>query len=168
MRRAAPSGSISVRQHPRPAPFRSASVRSLVRRALGALRAAGLQGPGAADIRILVVGDEEMARWNGEFLGRPRTTNVISFPEEETPDSPPARMAGDILVSAPTGLRQTRGWPGTPEERIFYFILHGMLHLLGFDHEKGPAAARRMRSLERDVYGSVVPAAAARGGRRRD
>lgn len=139
-----------------------------MRRALAAFRAAGLPGPGAADIRVLVVGDEEMARWNGEFLGRPRTTNVISFPEDDPSDGPPGRIAGDILVSAPTCIRQTRGWPGTPEQRIFYFILHGMIHLLGFDHEKGVAEARRMRRLEREVYGAVVPAASARRGRRRD
>lgn len=107
-------------------------------------------------MRVLVVGDDDMERWNREFLKRAGTTNVIAFPDDEPGEAHPARIAGDILVSAPTCLAQTRGWPGTPDERVFYFILHGMLHLAGYDHEKGAAEARRMRRRETDVYRSVL------------
>ncbi|MGE5189827.1 MAG: rRNA maturation RNase YbeY [Gemmatimonadota bacterium] len=141
---------MSVRQHPRPRPFRGERLRALVRQALARLPAA------AADVRVLVVGDDEMARWNREFLGRGGTTNVIAFPEEAPGEAPADTIAGDILVSAPTCLAQTREWPGTPEERVFYFILHGMLHLAGYDHGKGTAEARRMRRREAELYGAVV------------
>jgi probable rRNA maturation factor len=141
---------ISVRQHLRPPPFRGDLLRGLVRRALTRI------APAAADIRILVVGDEDMERWNRVFLGRPRTTNVLSFPEDEPGESPPDRLAGDILVSAPTCLRQTRDWPGPPEERVFFFIVHGLLHLSGYDHERGPADNRRMRKKESEIYRSVL------------
>ena len=97
-----------------------------------------------------------MERWNREFLGRPRTTNVLSFPEDRPEEATPGRLAGDILVSAPTCLRQTKGWTGSPEERVFFFIVHGMLHLGDYDHERGPGEARRMRKAEWEVYRSAV------------
>ncbi|MDA8121123.1 MAG: rRNA maturation RNase YbeY [Deltaproteobacteria bacterium] len=141
---------VSVRQHLRPPPLRGDRLRALVRRALTRI------GPASADVRVLVVGDEDMERWNRAFLGRPRTTNVISFPEDEPGESPPGRLAGDILVSAPTCLRQTRGWPGSPEERVFFFVVHGLLHLCGRDHERGVAESRRMRKEEMEIYESIL------------
>ncbi|MBI5575871.1 MAG: rRNA maturation RNase YbeY [Deltaproteobacteria bacterium] len=136
---------VSIRQHPRPAPFDGAKLRALVRNALALLE------PDAADLRILVVDDAEMTEWNRRFLGRPRTTNVISFPDGDAPG-----LAGDILISAPTCLRQTSGWPGSSEERVLFFIIHGILHLSGHDHELGATEARRMRSAEMKLYRSAL------------
>jgi rRNA maturation RNase YbeY len=113
---------------------------------------------GAADLRILVVDDADMREWNRRFLNRPRTTNVLSFPEEEPQGTVPGTLSGDILISAPTCLRQTRGWKGSPEERALFFIVHGMLHLAGFDHERGREEARRMRRAEMEVYLSALGA----------
>lgn len=142
---------VSVRQRVRPAPFRAGVLKRLVRAALAPLRAEG------ADLRILVVGDAEMERWNRRFRGVPRTTNVLSFPEDEEPRGRGGgRLSGDILVSAPTCLRQTTEWPGSPEERVFFFILHGMVHLAGYDHERGRAEAGRMRRIEARVYRDAV------------
>ena len=150
MSRGAPRYRISIRQHVRPVPFRGEVLRSLVRRSLRFL------GVPAADLRILVVGDGEMERWNREFLGRAGTTNVISFPEEDTGEGRPSRIAGDILLSAPACLSQTRDWPCSKEERVFFFIVHGVAHLLGYDHESGRAEAARMRREEVRVYRSCL------------
>lgn len=148
---------ISVRQSLRPAALRGAVLKELVRRAAAAV------SPGGADLRVLVVGDAAMKRWNSRFLGRPRTTNVISFPEEEP--SGGGRLAGDVVLSAPTCLRETAGWPGSPEERVFFFVVHGMLHILGHDHEAGADRARRMRRAELRIYRDALRGG--RGGRRR-
>jgi rRNA maturation RNase YbeY len=137
---------ISVQQDLRPAPLKGARLRALVREAAARLSTEG------SDRRILVVDDAGMERWNRRFLGRPRTTNVIAFPEYDRGSA----LAGDILVSAPTCLRETSEWPGSPEERVFFFVIHGMLHLLGYDHEKRPADAGRMRAKERKVYRDVL------------
>lgn len=141
---------ISVRQHVRPAPFRGDRLRTLIRRAVRIL------GVAEADLRILVVADEEMGRMNREYLGRKGTTNVISFPEEDAGKGRTFRLAGDILVSAPVCLSQTRDWPCTPEEKVFFFIVHGVLHLLGFDHERGGREAVQMRREEVRVYRSCL------------
>lgn len=104
-----------------------------------------------------------MAEWNRRFLGRHGTTNVLSFPEEGTGSSSPGRVQGDILVSAPACLAQTEGWPESPEGRVFFFVLHGVLHLLGYDHLAGPAEAARMRRTELRVFRQVLYRSPARG-----
>jgi rRNA maturation RNase YbeY len=144
-------------QHIRPVPFRSGRLRALVRRALAQV------SPSDSDIRILVVDDAEMRDWNRRFLNRSRTTNVISFPDEDPRGAAPRRVSGDILISAPACLRQTRGWRGSPEERVFFFIVHGLLHLAGYDHERGREEARRMRREEMGVYLSALGDSSAGG-----
>lgn len=150
MRRSASRRNVSIRQNIRPAPFRSAILKGLVRKVLDEVPA------GEADIRVRVVGDAEMARWNRAVFGRSGTTNVIVFPEEESAAGSPARPAGDILVSAPTCMAQTGDWPGSPEGRLLYFIIHGLLHILGYGHEAGGSAARAMRRAEMRLYRAVA------------
>jgi probable rRNA maturation factor len=149
---------ISIHQRLRPVPFRHGRLRALVRKALARVPHR------AADLRVLVVGDADMRDWNRRFLNRPWTTNVLSFPDEEPQEGGAAAISGDILISAPACLKQTRGWKGSPEERVLFFIVHGLLHLAGYDHERGGAAARRMRRTEMDIYRSAV---AVRPGRAR-
>ena len=141
---------VSIRQDVRPAPFDGDLLRRLVRRALTVLAVEGV------DLRILVVGDAEMERFNRTFLGRTGTATVISFPEDDTEEASPSRIAGDILLSARACLYRTKGWPCSEEEKVFYFIVHGMLHLLGYDHETGKTGAARMRREEVRVYRSCL------------
>lgn len=148
---------ISLQQRPRPAPFRGRILKGLVREALELLGAAG------ADLRILVVGDAAMARANRRFLDQEGTTTVLSFPEEAPGATGSGRISGDILVSADACLSRTEGWPGSPEERVFFFIVHGILHLLGEDHLGGRGEALRMRRMELRVYRKVVGKASGRG-----
>ena len=141
---------VSVRQDLRPAPFPGRRLKAYARAALALLSAEG------ADVRVRVVGDAAIARWNRDFLGRDRPTNVLSFPEADGVPARRARVAGDIVVSAPTCLSETGGWKEAPEARVFFFVLHGILHLAGYDHEGGGAAARRMRRKELALYRRVL------------
>jgi probable rRNA maturation factor len=151
---------VSVRQDLRPAPFPAGRLKRYARSALSLLSAGG------ADVRIRVVGDAAIARWNREFLGRDRPTNVLSFPEAGGVPAHGDPVAGDIVVSAPTCLSQTEGWKEPPEARVFFFILHGILHLAGYDHERGGAEARRMRRKELALYRRIL-GEERRGGRER-
>ena len=151
-RRMTPAYRVSVRQDLRPAPFPGRRLKAYARAALALLSANG------ADVRVRVVGDAAIARWNREFLGRDRPTNVLSFPEADGVPARGARVAGDIVVSAPTCLSETGGWKEAPEARVFFFVLHGILHLAGYDHESGGAAARRMRRKELALYRRVLDA----------
>jgi len=145
-----PAYRVSVRQDLRPAPFPGRRLKAYARAALALLSAGG------ADVRVRVVGDAAIARWNREFLGRDRPTNVLSFPETDGVPARAAWVAGDIVVSAPTCLSETGGWKEAPEARVFFFVLHGILHLAGYDHEGGGAPARRMRRKELALYRRVL------------
>jgi probable rRNA maturation factor len=141
---------VSLRQDVHPAPFPGRRLKAYARAALALLSTAG------CDVRVRVVGDAAIARMNRKYLGRDRPTNVISFPEMDGETPRGGRVAGDIVVSAPTCLSETGGWKEPPEARVFYFVLHGILHLAGYDHESGGAQARRMRRKELALYRRVL------------
>lgn len=96
-----------------------------------------------AEVSILVVDDREMAAINGQYRGRPQPTNVIAFAQNDgrfgglNPD-----FLGDVVISAETIQREAREL-GYEDGEIFYFyLIHGLLHLLGYDHERSPADER--------------------------
>ncbi len=90
-----------------------------------------------------------MRSLNRRFRGIDRTTDVLSFSFREGAfgDLRPDAL-GDIIVSVPQAERQAReaGHPLLREIEIL--LIHGLLHLLGYDHERGPSEARRMRRRE--------------------
>jgi probable rRNA maturation factor len=120
---------------------------------LSLLRAAGAS---SADLRVLVVGETAMRRWNRDTFGKDRPTDVISFPEDDPATAVPGRVAGDVLLCPSLCLAGTAGWEGSPEERVFYYLVHALLHIQGHDHVGDPAAARRMRRRERSLYRAVT------------
>jgi len=142
---------VSVRQDLRPAFLSGKRLKEL------ALAALELIPASEADLRIRVAGDIAIARLNRKFFGKDRPTNVISFPDEGGPPEAGGVVSGDIMVSAPTCLSQTQTWNGSPEERVFFFILHGMLHLAGYDHVQGGAQERRMRRKELSLFRRIIP-----------
>lgn len=113
------------------------------RRLLGALRRAD------AELSVLVVSDREMRRLNRVWRGRDRSTDVLSFSQTEGEGGSPGGLLGDVVISVDTARRQAaeRGVAvGTEADRL---LIHGVLHLLGYDHEVSPAEARRMQRRER-------------------
>ncbi|MCL2103314.1 MAG: rRNA maturation RNase YbeY [Syntrophorhabdaceae bacterium] len=142
---------VSVRQDMRPALLSGRRLKELILAALEHIPAS------EANLRIRVAGDAAISRLNREFLGKEHPTNVISFPDEEGRPNAGGALSGDIMVSAPTCLDQTKDWTASPEERVFFFILHGMLHLAGYDHVQGGARERRMRRKELGMFRRIIP-----------
>jgi probable rRNA maturation factor len=101
-------------------------------------------------ITIAFVGERTMRRLNRDWMGEDRATDVLSFPSEPGPDGLPAALvpAGEVIVCIPTCERQarTRGVPFHDE--IARMLIHGALHVLGYDHRTS-AQKRRMRPRER-------------------
>ncbi len=124
--------------------------RSLRQRALSAFlkEAAGaveLNG----DVSVLVTSDEEIRRLNRIYRGKNKATDVLSFPAAEPLNGHPG-MAGDLAISAETAARQAEelGHPLATELQIL--VLHGLLHLAGYDHEIDQGQmARREAALRR-------------------
>jgi probable rRNA maturation factor len=100
------------------------------------------------------VGDRTIRRLNREFLGRDKPTNVISFAMQEG-DFPGINplLLGDVAISAETAAREAEDGGIGFESRLTFLLLHGILHLAGFDHERsGDAEARRMAAKEKELF----------------
>ncbi len=87
----------------------------------------------------LITGDAEMRRLNRDFRGKDYPTDVLSFPAP-----PPARDGlGDIAISAARARAQAREFRHTAEQEVRVLMLHGVLHLLGMNHEADSGAMAR-------------------------
>jgi len=132
-------------------------VRSLrVRR--DAARLLGLLGV-RAELSVALVGDAEMRRLNSDYRQRDAPTDVLAFAMREGdgaglhPD-----VLGDVVISLDTAARQAaaRGVAVAAEVRLL--LTHGVLHLLGYDHERSPAEARSMFRRQRDLLARLARA----------
>ncbi|MDP9197703.1 MAG: rRNA maturation RNase YbeY [Pseudomonadota bacterium] len=107
--------------------------------------AALVAGDRDAELGIRVVGSGESGALNRRWRGRAGATNVLSFPAARTPGR---RQLGDIVVCAPVVAREAREQGKALRAHWAHMIVHGTLHLLGFDHVR-TADARRMERRER-------------------
>jgi probable rRNA maturation factor len=109
------------------------------------------------ELSLTLINDRAMARLNRETFGRRGPTNVIAFPLDDTPSpgGPPA-LLGEVVISLETTRRQAQefGWPW--QELLDFFLIHGILHLLGYDHEE-PAAAARMDARAWELMSRLYP-----------
>ncbi len=123
------------------APKRAALAR-WARAALGR-RAAG------AELGVRVVGAAESARLNARYRGLDAPTNVLSFPPAPLPAAAPrsARPLGDLVICARVLRGEARAQEKTLEAHWAHLVVHGTLHLIGYDHERA-ADAQRMERRE--------------------
>ncbi len=110
-------------------------------------------GCGDHELSIVLVDDAAITKLNHQYFGRNRPTNVIAFPMNVKGASPPSlRLLGDIVISTETAKRQAWEARGRAEDEIFFLLIHGILHLLGYDHE-GPVAERiKMERKEQELF----------------
>ncbi len=103
----------------------------------------------SAEVSVRLVGEEEMTRLNGDFRAQPKPTNVLSFPAG-LPEGVDHPLLGDIVVCAPVVEREAREQHKTSQQHWAHMLVHGSLHLLGFDHVED-REAELMESLETDI-----------------
>ena len=102
---------------------------------------------------MAIVGDRSIRRLNREYLGRDKPTNVISFPMQEGEFPGLNQMLGDVVISADTAAREAEEGGVSFSSRILFLLLHGILHLTGYDHERsGEAEALRMEDKEKELF----------------
>jgi probable rRNA maturation factor len=108
-------------------------------------------------VSILLVGDRAMRTLNRTWRGKDQTTDVLSFPFRDCGTSrlpkksaagAPPELLGDIVVSLPVARRQAKEAGHGLACELDQLLVHGLVHLLGYDHEKGAGEARRMRRKE--------------------
>lgn len=103
-----------------------------------------------------------MARLNGRYRGKPRPTDVLSFPAPEVFRR--AGILGEIAICGPVLREQAREEGHGPALELDVLLVHGLLHLLGFDHERSPRAAREMARWERRLLATRASRLDGEGG----
>lgn len=105
-----------------------------------------------AELSILIVDDQQIARLNQQYLKREGPTNVIAFAMQEGPFTEIAPdLLGDVVISVETARREAKT---ADLDRAIYFdqlLIHGILHLLGYDHENDPAEAHKMEQKTMEI-----------------
>jgi len=102
-------------------------------------------GCNAHEISIVITDNDQMQVLNKTYRGVDTPTNVLAFPMQEgqfTQITP--GLLGDVVISCETAQKEADNANITLAERMSQLLIHGILHLLGFDHEKGPSHAREM------------------------
>ena len=87
---------------------------------------------------------------NRDYRHKDYATNVLSFVYESEP-----RVAGDLVVCLPVVLREALAQGKSTEAHFAHLIVHGMLHLLGYDHETGARDAKRMEAKEKEILAGL-------------
>ena len=105
------------------------------------------------EVGVLVCDDATIRHLNSHFRRKDRATDVLSFPGGfEQPDGPP--YVGDIAISLETARRQAEEAGVTPERELAQLLLHGLLHLCGFDHETDEG---EMETMEGRLRAELLP-----------
>ncbi len=106
-------------------------------------------------VSLLLVDDEEIRWLNSQYRNKDTPTNVLSFAltegEEDTLDFLPIKELGDIIISLDTALRESIEFGQSLQYRMSWLILHGLLHLLGHDHERSELEAEQMYAKEQEL-----------------
>lgn len=109
------------------------------------------------EISLVFTDDAEQRALNRDWRGKDRPTNVLSFPNMDDGGPAPAglpRLLGDVVLARETVAREAREQGKTLADHMVHLLVHGTLHLLGYDHEEAGDAAE-MEALERAVLGGL-------------
>lgn len=139
---------VTISNRQRRNPIGTPNLRKVAERILNAL------GYPDSELSVVITGDRGIRRVNRDYLDKDRPTNVISFAmnEGEFGGMNPG-MLGDVIISADTAAREAEEGGIPFWSRLCFLMLHGILHIVGYDHERsGEVEARRMEAKEREIF----------------
>ena len=112
-------------------------------------------GETSAELGVLLVGDQRMRGLNRRYRAKDRTTDVLAFAMREGSAPHASRhkpaMLGDVVIAVPEAARQAQQGRRSLDEELMVLLIHGILHLCGYDHERSEKEARRMYRRERMI-----------------
>ncbi|WP_152662546.1 rRNA maturation RNase YbeY [Devosia soli] len=123
------------------------------RAVLAAIEGAKPKIKGAAEISILLTEDAEQRELNAQYRGKDSSTNVLSFPQIE-PFGPVVGILGDITLARETLIREAQEQGVSLEDHFTHLVVHGFLHVLGYDHLV-EAEALQMEGLETQILAGL-------------
>ena len=129
----------------------AATVRGWARQILSRLDEAD------AELTISLVDDVEIRRLNRDYRRKDRPTDVLAFAMREGPRvTGDESQLGDVVISLDTAARQAARRGAPLGDEVATLLIHGVLHLLGYDHERSAVEARRMKRKERELRASLA------------
>ncbi len=130
-------------------PLSLAQIEHVALKALQYLKVSG-------SLTVHCIGDTRMKRLNFQYRGKNQTTDVLSFGLEEGETTfAHGHELGDIFISVPQIMRQSRRFSVSPKEEFVRMLIHGILHILGHDHET-PSGAKRMFGLQEKLLSQLL------------
>ncbi len=109
-----------------------------------------------AELSILLVDDKQIEDLNRSWRRKSSPTNVLAFSLTEGDDTVPGlNLLGDIVISVDTAAREAHNEKISLHSRLLVLLVHGYLHLLGYDHEKSDSGAARMRNKEKELWREI-------------
>jgi probable rRNA maturation factor len=130
-------------------------IEKLTERAIAAsLAASGIGILEGAEISVQLADDAQIRALNAQWRGVDKPTNVLSFPAASSGKIARAPLLGDIVLSFETAEREAAEEGKSLADHCVHLVVHGFLHLLGFDHERA-AEADRMEALETDILAKL-------------
>lgn len=116
-----------------------------------------LLGETGAELTVSLVDDATIRTLNRDYRRHDRSTDVLAFAMREGERVPgDESVLGDVVISLDTAARQARRRRAPLACELRALLVHGVLHLLGYDHERSPAEARRMRAAERRLAAALA------------
>lgn len=105
-------------------------------------------------LAILLADDARLAELNGQFRGKPKPTNVLSFPDGSDQGAEGGTYLGDLALARETVFREAADQGKSALDHTLHLVVHGILHLLGYDHDTDRAALE-METLERHILADL-------------
>ncbi len=108
------------------------------------------------EVSLLFVGDKKMLRLNTDYRGIRKSTDVLSF-EAQIPVKKNIgnNILGDIVINVPRAESQAKTFGTGFYDEIYRLLIHGTLHLLGYDHERSRYGGRKMRKKEEEIFNAL-------------
>jgi probable rRNA maturation factor len=110
-----------------------------------------------AELSIVFVNDEQIRDLNRRYLRRDRPTNVLAFPMHEGEFSGlHPNLLGDLVISVETAKRQSNQFGLGDGETVALLMIHGILHLVGYEHEGARSQARKMAAKQKELLRNIL------------
>ncbi len=110
-----------------------------------------------AELSLLFVNDLQIQTLNRRYLGRDKPTNVLAFPMRKGEFSTlHPHLLGDIVISVETAKRQSGRFGLDEMQTIILLMIHGVLHLIGYEHEGTKKGAREMSAKQKEIFHAIT------------
>lgn len=110
----------------------------------------------SSEVSILLTDNTQIKELNSQYRGKDKATDVLSFPQDISSELEDVRMLGDVIISLEKITEQADDYGVTFDEELYRMLVHGVLHLLGYDHVNGGRQAAKMKAKEQDMLKLVL------------